>query len=165
MLATAPVKLHLGCGGNILEGFVNVDKFNKKADIQADLINLPFEDGCAEVVYAFHVIEHIHWPLQIPLYEEFYRVLQKGGQLHLGYPEWEVCARNFLNNEGGKKWTWWIQTLYGQQSAPGLEHLSPIVTNHLIEQLVQIGFGEFEHKLDGADSELKCIKTEPLPWF
>ena len=165
MLLMEPLKLHLGCGNIKLDGYVNVDKFNPIADVSADLLNLPFADNSASIVVAHHVIEHISWAKQMDLYEEFYRVLEKGGILKLGYPEWEVCVQNFLTNEGGVRYKWWIQTLYGSQHAPGQAHLAPIVTSHLVEQLTQVGFGEFDYCLDNADANLICVKTEPLPWF
>jgi len=165
LLATASVKLHLGSGYIHLDGYINVDKFHPLADVKADLLQLPFADSYADEVFAHHVIEHISYGQQMDLYEEFFRVLKPGGLLRLGYPEFEVCVKNFLENEGGRRWKWWVQTLYGKQDEPGQTHLAPIVTSHLIEQLEQVGFGEFDYSLEEANANLVCKKTEPLPWF
>lgn len=165
LLTTKPLKLHLGCGHIRLDDYVNVDKFNPKADVQADLLSLPFPDESAEVVVANHVIEHISWQYQMRLYEEFHRVLQPDGVLKLGYPEWEECAKNFLSNQGGIRWKWWVQTLYGSQHEPGQQHLAPIVTSRLVEQLTEVGFKDFDYCLTGADAQLVCVRTQPLPWF
>ena len=158
------LKLNLGCGNMILPEFVNVDKYNPRADIQADILNLPFEDKSAEKVVLCHVIEHISYKKTIDLLEEVHRVLVDGGAFELAYPEYEKCVEAFLKNEKGERWRWWIQTLYGTQDDPGQYHVAPIVTEHLKEQLREVGFNEFDYELDEYNAVLKCKKCEPLPW-
>lgn len=159
------VKLNLGCGFDTKEGYINVDKYNPKAEVQADLLALPFEDDSADEVAAFHVIEHISWRRQMDLYEEFHRVLKPGGLLCLAYPEFEECLRAFLENRNGQRWKWWMQVIYGHQQTEGQAHLAPIVTSHLVEQLAQVGFKDFDYFQDKCDSVLKCTKTNPQPWL
>ena len=156
--------LNLGCGDRILPGFVNVDKYNPKADVEADVLDLPFADNSAERVILCHVIEHISYKRTIDLLEEIHRVLAPRGLLEIGYPEFEECVKAFLNNEKGERWRWWIQTLYGSQDNPGQYHVAPIVIWHLKEQLSEVGFNDFEYELHGSDAVLRCKKCEPLPW-
>jgi ubiquinone/menaquinone biosynthesis C-methylase UbiE len=148
----------------IMEGFINVDKYNPKADIQADVLNLPFEDNCAERVILCHVIEHVSYKKTIDLLEEIHRVMVVGGSFELAYPEFEKCIEAFINNEKGERWRWWIQTLYGSQENAGQYHVAPIVTSHLIEQLREVGFDSFDYELNEYNAVLKCKKCEPLPW-
>jgi len=158
------VKLNLGSGYLKMDGYVSVDKY-VQADIQADLLKLPFKDGEAEEVFLHHVIEHFPIKKITDLLEEIHRVLQPEGVLKVGYPEFEVCVRNFLENTDGRRWSWWAQTLYGSQTAEGMFHTAPIMTDRLVEQLVEVGFKDFDYRLDGADASLQCVKTKPLPWF
>ena len=158
------VKLNLGCGHDIREDYINVDMFNPMAEVQADVLNLPFEDNYADEVVASHIIEHISWRKQVDLYEEFFRVLKPGGKLLLSYPEFEKCVKSFLENKDGKRNKWWIQTLYGSQSNKGQYHVAPIMTDRLIEQLGEVGFEDFEHGEEGNDSALNCIKGEAGKW-
>lgn len=73
-----PVKLHLGCGRNILDGWINLDITDSDGvDVIADLDNcrnemLPFLENSIDEFYASHLIEHLKNPL--PFMEELYRV-------------------------------------------------------------------------------------------
>jgi len=75
------VKLHLGCGPNLLEGWHNYDT---DVDIRAPL---PWPDDSAELVFAEHVIEHVTMPEGVRFLAECYRVLKPGGALRLSFPD------------------------------------------------------------------------------
>jgi predicted SAM-dependent methyltransferase len=85
------VKLNLGCGHKLLKGFVNVDLADNWASVQPDVVadvtqRLPFDDGAAEEVHAYHVIEHVwRWQTEATL-KEWCRVLAPGGMLVLELP-------------------------------------------------------------------------------
>lgn len=72
-------KLHLGCGKDYKQGFVNLDiNKNLKADVYSDLEKpLPFEDNSFDFVLADRVLEHLNTPLA--LIEEIWRVLKPKG--------------------------------------------------------------------------------------
>lgn len=97
----------LGCGTRPYEkdilkyanNYVGVDWCNTMhglhADIEADLNSLlPIEDGVADTVVAFQVLEHLYEP-QIMLNEAF-RILRKGGRIFLSVPfQWWVHEAPF----------------------------------------------------------------------
>lgn len=71
-------KLHLGCGRDIQQGWINLDSVPLEGvDIVANLddcknTKLPFENDSIDEFLAIHVIEHLHNCL--PLMEELHRI-------------------------------------------------------------------------------------------
>jgi predicted SAM-dependent methyltransferase len=82
--------LNLGCGHKKWPGFVNVDGYESdraKPDLVHDLTKpLPFDDGVADEIHAYHVIEHFHrWEVPVIL-KDWARVLKPGGLMVLECP-------------------------------------------------------------------------------
>jgi len=80
------MKLHLGCGNNYKEGWVNVDFVGDIADVHADLCMFPWpwEDNSVDEVFMEHVIEHFDRPEFV--LKEIHRVLRPGGIVHMITP-------------------------------------------------------------------------------
>lgn len=79
------MRLNLGCGTDVREGWVNVDCVPANGVVVADLTKpLPFPDAVAEEVYASHVFEHLqNWPETML---ECWRVLKTNGLLVVRVP-------------------------------------------------------------------------------
>lgn len=82
------LKVHLGCGNDVREGFVNIDKTSQPIPgiVRVDMEKgwLPFDDNSVSLVECHHVFEHIHNLL--PLMNEIHRVLKRGGILNASTP-------------------------------------------------------------------------------
>lgn len=80
------MKLNLGCSDDLLDGYINVDKFpvNDKVYV-ADLSEpWPWPDSSVEQVRAYDIIEHL--PSQIHTMNEMWRVLEPGGEAYIIVP-------------------------------------------------------------------------------
>lgn len=92
------VKLNLGCGRHILEGWVNIDRVRLPyVDIEAELDpikcrdcfgniihRLPFEDDSVDEFLLSHVLEHITHTL--PLMQELHRIAKPGAKMVIRVP-------------------------------------------------------------------------------
>ena len=74
------LKLHLGCGRRIKNGWINID-LSPQADITLDIREpLPFLANSCAMIYSEHFLEHIDYPESTQLFlKECYRVLEPGG--------------------------------------------------------------------------------------
>ena len=83
------MKLNLGCGPKILDGYVNVDKYSYyKPDVIHDLEKFPypFEDNSIDEIYSSHVLEYFDKFESLDVLSEWRRVLKKNGILRLAVP-------------------------------------------------------------------------------
>jgi ubiquinone/menaquinone biosynthesis C-methylase UbiE len=100
---TIPVKLNLGCGDKILDGYVNVDVANERSGKQPDIIcdvrNLnSFTDSYADEILAVHVVEHFwRWEV-VQILKEWVRVLKPGGKMILECPNLKSACEEFLKD-------------------------------------------------------------------
>ncbi len=99
---TAPIRLHLGCGGTHLETWVNIDLIGVPGvDLPWDLRRrLPFPDGSVEGVFHEHLLEHLPLAAALPLLRECRRVLRRGGVLRVGVPDAERYIRDYVQPNG-----------------------------------------------------------------
>jgi len=80
------VKLNVGCGNDIKEGYVNIDHIALDGvDVVHDLnvLPLPFESDSVDEILCLDVLEHIDY---IPLLQDFHRILKKGGKIIVRTP-------------------------------------------------------------------------------
>lgn len=83
------MKLHIGCGKEILAGWINIDKFPTSPDVQkVDVTQfpLPFKDNQFEYVKMINILEHLPIKSQLKLCDELYRITTGGGQIEIRVP-------------------------------------------------------------------------------
>jgi|HubBroStandDraft_2_1064218.scaffolds.fasta_scaffold390884_2 predicted SAM-dependent methyltransferase len=96
------IKINFGCGGNILEGWTNVDA---EVDITKPL---PYADNTVDFILAEHICEHVTGPQFLRFLDECHRILKSTGTLRICMPvivgnSTELCyehARDLVLNHG-----------------------------------------------------------------
>lgn len=150
------VKLNLGCGVKLKEGFINVDRYEleelEKAEgvlhdaevkgryIKADVRNLPFKDNWADYILATEILEHIPLADLKKTLTEWARVLKKGGRMIITCPDFNALAKQWLETPfSPEAYGDMAQGIYGNQLAPGEFHQSPITPEIMQFYLAQLG--------------------------
>lgn len=158
------IKLNIGCGETKLKGFINIDlEKSTKPDLLHDITKgqLPFKENSVDEIYWHHNIEHIQYKLWVPIINDFLRVLKPNGLLFMSYPEFDKCAKFFMENYKGQK-DFWRATLYGRQLYPGDYHIAPVQTADLVRIFKRLGFAKIQW-CDSPESEhettLGCRKA------
>jgi SAM-dependent methyltransferase len=103
------MKLNVGCGKRVMEGWTNCDiALNPEAPRAPEILchagEIPLPDGSVDVLMAIHVFEHFYrWECEAVLLEWF-RLLKPGGRLILELPNLVKCCENYLSGrvKGGK---------------------------------------------------------------
>ena len=104
------LKIHLGCGSDIREGWVNVDAFSTPPSaprantntyvIQYDLRQeMPFQDGCSTYIYSSHFWEHLPLESGYHLFEQCYRWLETGGTFRIVLPDLGRVFKAYLEQD------------------------------------------------------------------
>lgn len=92
--------LHLGSGVNVVEGWLNADKFKPQADIFLNAYKkFPFKDNSFDTIYSEHMFEHIHI-LKVPYFlKETLRILKPGGIFRMSVPDLELFAKKYVERD------------------------------------------------------------------
>lgn len=160
------VKLHLGSGNNVIEGWVNYDISPEKGAKKLDLRKrLPHADNSVDLIFSEHVIEHFTKTEGERLLYECYRVLRKGGGMRIGWPGLEKLIKAYLIKSNAYKnhvlphiehnlfHTW--DELFSD-SLFSWEHRYAYTSRHLKELLYYVGFREIKSKKFG-DSDYNIV--------
>ena len=92
---TKIVKVHLGCGPNIIESWLNFDYApSNMLVVHFDARKqIPLESSSTDFIFCEHMIEHIPAASGINLLKECHRILKNGGVLRLSTPEiTKICG-------------------------------------------------------------------------
>jgi predicted SAM-dependent methyltransferase len=104
-------KLQVGCGENILAGWLNTDLVSKAPGVfLLDATKqFPFETGQFDYVFSEHLIEHLPYEQGIWMLSECFRVTKPGGTVRITTPNIEFLADLYKsrNAEPQKRYIDW----------------------------------------------------------
>ncbi len=105
-------RLHIGCGGNFVGGWLNIDLFPWDNDLKigeskliknAKLLKwdlrepFPTFPNSVKYIYASHLIEHLPINDGKLVLENCLNILEKGGIMRIAFPDLKIFAENYLN--------------------------------------------------------------------
>jgi glycosyltransferase involved in cell wall biosynthesis len=141
------LKLHLACGHDYTEGYINVDFYapdDAVCDVRFDVQKLPYPDNSVDEIKAFHIIEHFHFFEIQEVLKEWHRVLKPGGRLYLETPDFLETCRSFVEGSPVMHIEDWRVLLYGHFFAhawvPGQTHKFLFTETQLRTNLDWAGF-------------------------
>lgn len=81
-------KLHLGCGKNILDSWLNADLIPSKRSIYLD-VKKPFRlnNNSFDYIFFEHLIEHLEYEKGLKLLRECFRILKPSGRIRISTPD------------------------------------------------------------------------------
>jgi hypothetical protein len=106
------MKLHVGCGTNKLEGWVNIDGVRScQPDLVHDLSKpLPYGDLSADELKAEGVLEHMDKYMRYCVFADWSRTLKVGGLIHIGVPDFQKLLSRFIKF----KFDDFVDTFFGE---------------------------------------------------
>lgn len=82
-------KLHVGCGANLLGGWLNAEFF----PVSPEVLHLdatrtfPFDDCTFDCIFSEHMIEHVTYADGFGMLKECHRTLKPGGSIRISTPD------------------------------------------------------------------------------
>ena len=163
------MKLNLGCGLDVREGYINIDirKAHPRIlvlDLEKELLK-PFPDNSAEEIIAKDFVEHLSWRVVEAFLRDCFRVLKSGGRMYIQVPDMEAIAKKVILNpsfkygelEGWKAISFWV---YGAQDHEFNVHKAGFTITTLRKLLESIGFIVERIENDGG-TNLVAIAIKP----
>jgi predicted SAM-dependent methyltransferase len=156
---TDGLRLNLGSGDTNIPNYVNVDLYSPKADLKADIRDLPYKSNTVSEIISQHSLEHLPLRQVYSTLRHWYDILQLGGEIELGLPDLELIMQLFLDAPEKEKWGRRIWEVFGAQAegipswidhewtieddypfAPGQLHQSGFSLGHLVREMEKIGY-------------------------
>jgi len=99
------VKLQLGCGPNVLPGWLNTDKRASAYRAGAEYLDVSrrfwLPDSSVDYVFSEHLFEHLTYPQAGNMLSECYRVLKPGGVIRIATPNLAFLFDLYLHPDSG----------------------------------------------------------------
>lgn len=168
------LRLNLGAGDSNIEGFTSVDLYDEKADVRADICELPFEDNSVDEIVAYQVVEHVPYQKSSQMFSEMYRVLKPGATAWIETPDITVVCRAILREGLQDKWIFnlvgeyyrpWDKDRYEDwENVAAAIHRNPWTLERMKRVCEPIGFKvtRKEPRAIICEENLACLLTKPM---
>jgi len=100
-------RLHVGCGKNYFNGWLNAD-INPRADLILVIEKkLPFSIGSLDRIYSEHVLEHVSYETGVFFLKEAFRTLRTGGIIRIAMPDLDALIDGYQKDWHLLDWVNW----------------------------------------------------------
>lgn len=172
--------LHLGCGTNYIEGFVNADfyagfKFWRSRKTNIDwMLDLRYplkcRDNVWDGVFSEHVFEHLYPGQVLYLMKELNRTMRTGGVIRIVVPDLEQIVRDYVNTgkenqENSAKLIWDLTQNWGHRSVWDFQLMKEVLTAAGFRLVTQCTFQSGQKKgllVDSAHRSHRSLYVEAL---
>lgn len=150
------MKINLGCGDEILQGYINFDfrKTNPEV-VVGDVRNLPFQDGYFDEIFAKDIYEHVSFLESENLIKHWVSKLKSGGKLVIVTTSLLDILEGFnsaIENQDTKLVKHYIIKLFGGQWYEGNFHYTvgyyPLISEMLVNSGIDKSNITVEHSVD-----------------
>lgn len=157
------VKVHVACGRNYKNGWVNIDNNrNVKTDILFDLTRgIPFPDRSVDFLYNEHFIEHLSYEEGFEFMKEALRVLKPDGVMRIAFPDLDSLIDSYVNdNWKEKEWVklidaYWYPSrcfMFNENIRENGGHKYYYSVEEMARRLVEAGFQKENIAVEGINS-------------
>lgn len=172
-------QLNLGCGHNVLPGWLNVDLEGGRhgKTFMNALRPFPLPDASIDAILCEHLIEHVPAEGGVFLLKEAFRVLKPGGAIRVITPDLEGLARMCVQapNDAERRYLDFVAQLHKRPSIAPSDALNYIFYEYghrhiytvarLRAVLDEAGFKDISESRAGAPSNPVFVGAEGHPAF
>lgn len=158
-MSVEPLRLHLGCGENLLPGYVNVDYPQSEhnlmrvvPDLEIDIMHLSYPAGSVNEIRLHHVFEHFNRVIALGLLIRWHKWLRRGGTLIIETPDFLASAAAALSEEGANRMSL-VRHIEGDQAASWAYHVGQWYPERFQRTLSALGY-----------SDILTETTSTAPW-
>jgi len=137
-------RYHLGCGPHIKEGFVNVDLYNPKAQVKADMLTMAYEP--AEHIESHHSFEHLGFVDGMVVLVKWTEALVPGGVLVIDVPDPLAIMLKAYGSTDPHIHAAAMRLIHGSQEAAWAYHINGWTGIWLAHVLDTLGFKDFQRR-------------------
>jgi len=146
-----PLRLHLGCGEQHMDGYVNIDYPQEnhnvqtpKADFEADILALDFPSDSVDEIRLHHVFEHFPRVRACGLLIRWREWLRPGGRLLIETPDLVGSAKMLLSDAPWQHKTALVRHLAGDQADKWAFHVDHWFPERFQRTFEELGFAEVQ---------------------
>jgi len=133
MSSTKEPRINVGCGKNLLKGWLNVDLFPQVGAVRLDASHRwPFADDTFSACLCEHMIEHVPKPVAQAMISEMFRTLRSDGVLRIVTPDLATFARITLDESwpDGAKYVSGIEKFLGRTPVSRCDVVNEVFYSH-----------------------------------